>query len=93
MRANESAMWLDGKGVTVTGAARGIGAAIVEACAREGARVVARVGRLSGRDLLAAWVAHDRIRFAQLADTMARLWALRWPELRTDYAGPIPYSD
>lgn len=58
----------------------------------EDARVLAGVGRLSGRDLLAAWVAHDRIHLAQLAGTMARLWALRWPELRTDYAGPIPYS-
>jgi hypothetical protein len=59
----------------------------------EDARVLGRIGRLSGRDLLAAWVAHDRIHLAQLAGTMARLWALRWPELRTDYAGPIPYSN
>jgi 3-oxoacyl-[acyl-carrier protein] reductase len=34
-------MRLDGKVVIVTGAAKGIGAAIVEACAREGARIAA----------------------------------------------------
>ena len=34
-------MRLDGKIAIVTGAAKGIGAAIVEACAREGARVAA----------------------------------------------------
>ena len=34
-------MQLEGKVVIVTGAARGIGAAIAEACAREGARVAA----------------------------------------------------
>ena len=32
---------LEGKVVIVTGAAKGIGAAIAEACAREGARVAA----------------------------------------------------
>ena len=50
-----------------------------------------RLGRLSGRDLVAAWVAHDRIHLAQLAGTLARVWALRWAPLRADYAGPIPY--
>jgi NAD(P)-dependent dehydrogenase (short-subunit alcohol dehydrogenase family) len=34
-------MRLDGKVPIVTGAAKGIGAAIVEACAREGARIAA----------------------------------------------------
>lgn len=34
-------MRLEGKVAIVTGAAKGIGAAIVEACAREGARVAA----------------------------------------------------
>ena len=51
-----------------------------------------RLGRLSGLDVLAAWVAHDRIHLAQLAGTLARIWALRWAPLRADYAGPIPYS-
>jgi hypothetical protein len=50
-----------------------------------------RLGRLSGRDLLAAWVAHDRLHLAQLAATLARLWADRWAPLRSEYAGPIPY--
>lgn len=50
-----------------------------------------RLGRLSGLDILAAWVAHDRIHLAQLAATLARVWALRWAPLRTEYAGPIPY--
>lgn len=48
-------------------------------------------GRLSGLDIVAAWVAHDRLHLAQLAATLARLWANRWPELRVEYAGPIPY--
>ena len=48
-------------------------------------------GRLSGLDLLAAWVAHDRLHLAQLGGTLARLWAARWPLLRAGYAGPIPY--
>jgi hypothetical protein len=51
-----------------------------------------RLGRLSGLDLLAAWVAHDRIHLAQLAGTLARIWALRWAPLRAEYAGPIPYA-
>jgi len=50
------------------------------------------LGRLSGLDLLAAWVAHDRLHLRQLAGTLARLWAMRWAPLRSDYAGPIPYS-
>ena len=51
-----------------------------------------RVGRLSGLDLLAAWVAHDRLHLAQIAATLARMWADRWAPLRTEYAGEIPYS-
>ena len=56
-----------------------------------GSRPHPRLGRLSGLDLLAAWVAHDRIHLAQLAGTLARIWALRWADHRTAYAGPIPY--
>ena len=51
-----------------------------------------RLGPLSGLDLLAAWVAHDRLHLRQLAGTLARLWADRWAPLRADYAGPIPYG-
>jgi DinB superfamily len=51
-----------------------------------------RAGSLSGLDLLAAWVAHDRLHLAQLAATLARVWAAHWAPLRTDYAGPIPYE-
>jgi DinB superfamily len=58
----------------------------------EGSRPLGRLGRLSGLDLVAAWVAHDRIHLAQLAGTLARIWALRWAPLRAEYAGPIPYS-
>jgi hypothetical protein len=57
-----------------------------------GSRTHKRLGRLSGLDILAAWVAHDRIHLAQLAGTLARIWALRWAPLRAEYAGPIPYS-
>ena len=57
-----------------------------------GSRSHRRLGRLSGLDLLAAWVAHDRIHLAQLAGTLARIWALRWAPLRAEYAGPIPYA-
>ena len=57
-----------------------------------GSRPHKRLGRLSGLDILAAWVAHDRIHLAQLAGTLARIWALRWAPLRAEYAGPIPYS-
>jgi hypothetical protein len=49
-------------------------------------------GVLSGLDLLAAWVAHDRLHLAQLAATLARGWADAWAPLRSDYAGPIPYA-
>jgi hypothetical protein len=48
-------------------------------------------GPLSGLDLLAAWVTHDRLALAQLAATLARAGAVRWAPLRADYAGPIPY--
>ena len=51
-----------------------------------------RTGPLSGLDLLAAWVEHDRLHVAQLAATLARVWAERWRPLRTEYAGPIPYA-
>jgi hypothetical protein len=50
------------------------------------------LGHLSGLDLLAAWVAHDRLHLAQLASTLARLWAARWAPSRAEYAGPIPYG-
>jgi hypothetical protein len=52
-----------------------------------------QVGALSGLDLLAAWVTHDRLHLAQLAATLARLGARRWAPLRADYAGPIPYAE
>jgi hypothetical protein len=51
-----------------------------------------RAGRLTGLDLLAAWVAHDRLHLAQLTSTLARAWADRWAPLRADYAGPLPYG-
>lgn len=51
-----------------------------------------RLGQLSGLDLLVAWVTHDRLHLAQLAGTLARLWADRWSPLRAEYAGPIPYG-
>ena len=47
--------------------------------------------RLSGFDLLVAWVAHDGLHLRQLAGTLTREWADRWAPLRADYAGPIPY--
>jgi hypothetical protein len=53
----------------------------------------ARLGSLSGLDILAAWVTHDRLHLAQLAATLARLGARRWAALRAEYAGPIPYGD
>jgi hypothetical protein len=49
-------------------------------------------GRMSGLDLLAAWVTHDRLHVAQLVSTLARVGADRWAPLRTEYAGPIPYG-
>lgn len=49
-------------------------------------------GALSGLDLLAAWVTHDRLHLAQLAGTLARLGARRFAPLRAEYAGPIPYG-
>lgn len=53
----------------------------------------ARARQLSGLDLLAAWVTHDRLHVAQLAATLARVGADRWAPLRAEYAGPIPYGD
>jgi len=50
-------------------------------------------GRLSGLDLLAAWVTHDRLHLHQLVGTLARAWANRWVPLQTDYAGPIPHAE
>jgi hypothetical protein len=51
-----------------------------------------RAGRLTGLDLLAAWVTHDRLHVAQVVATLARAGADRWAPLRTEYAGPIPYA-
>jgi hypothetical protein len=51
-----------------------------------------RLGTLSGLDLVAAWVTHDRLHLAQLAATLARLGADAWAPLRAEYAGPIPYG-
>jgi DinB superfamily len=48
--------------------------------------------RLSGLDLLVAWVTHDGLHLRQLVGTLTRRWADRWAPLRADYAGPIPYS-
>jgi hypothetical protein len=53
----------------------------------------ARTGGLSGLDILAAWVEHDRLHLAQLGATLARTWATRWAPLHTEYAGPIPYAN
>ena len=50
-----------------------------------------KLGPLSALDLLVAWVEHDQQHLAQLTATRARLWADRWPDQKTDYAGPIPY--
>ena len=60
--------------------------------ALDGSRPHKRLGSLSGQDILAAWVAHDRIHLAQITATLARIWALRWAPLHSEYAGPIPYS-
>lgn len=51
-----------------------------------------RLGPMSGLDLLAAWVTHDRLHVAQLVSTLARVGADRWAPLRAEYAGPIPYA-
>lgn len=51
-----------------------------------------RLGKMSGLDLVAAWVTHDRLHVSQLASTLARIGADGWQGLRTEYAGPIPYS-
>lgn len=66
--------------------------ALVDAAAL--ARVVEQpqLGRMSGLDLVAAWVTHDRLHLAQLVATLARVGADRWAPLRTEYAGPIPYQ-
>ena len=58
----------------------------------EGSRPHKRLGSRSGHDILAAWVAHDRLHLTQLTATLARIWALRWTPLHSEYAGPIPYS-
>jgi hypothetical protein len=50
------------------------------------------LGRLSGLDLLVAWVTHDRLHLHQLTGTLARLWATRFAPLNAGYAGPIPYG-
>jgi hypothetical protein len=50
-------------------------------------------GPMSAMDFLAAWVAHDQLHLAQLSATLARLWANRWPSLKVEYAGPIPYPN
>jgi hypothetical protein len=47
--------------------------------------------RLSGLDLVAAWVAHDGLHLRQLSGTLTRECAVRWAPLRVEYAGPIPY--
>jgi hypothetical protein len=47
--------------------------------------------RLTGLDVLAAWVAHDGLHLRQLAGTLTREWADRWTPLQVDYAGPLPY--
>jgi hypothetical protein len=52
----------------------------------------ASLGRLSGLDLLVAWVEHDRLHVRQLAGALARLWASRWAPLKAEYAGPIPHA-
>jgi hypothetical protein len=50
------------------------------------------LGEISGLDLVVAWATHDRLHVAQLAATLARLWATRWAPLKAEYAGPIPYA-
>jgi hypothetical protein len=48
--------------------------------------------RLSGLDVLAAWVAHDQLHLRQLSGTLARLWAAAHEGLRVEYAGELPYE-
>jgi hypothetical protein len=64
----------------------------IDASRLDAAIPLGKLGPLSGLDLLVAWVAHDQLHLAQLAGTLARLWANRWPEQKVEYAGPIPYS-
>jgi DinB family protein len=52
-----------------------------------------RTGGLSGLDILAAWVEHDRLHLTRLAATLAHGWATRWAPLHTEYAGPVPYAN
>jgi hypothetical protein len=47
--------------------------------------------RLSGLDVLAAWVAHDQLHLRQLAGTLACLWAAAHEPLKVEYAGALPY--
>jgi len=80
-------MRLQGKVVIVTGAARGIGAAIAEACAREGARVAALdldaggadavAATLSGRGADALSLSCDVTRAAEIAAALEAVLA-RW---------------
>ena len=63
----------------------------VEASRLERAIEPPQLGRMSGLDLVAAWVTHDRLHLAQLAATLARTGADRWAPLRAEYAGPVPY--
>ena len=63
----------------------------IDASRLDAAIPLGNLGPLSGLDLLVAWAAHDKLHLAQLASTLARLWANRWPEQRAEYAGPIPY--
>ena len=64
--------------------------ASVSAETLEGSRPQKQLGSLSGQDILAAWVTHDRIHLAQLAGTLARIWALRWAPLHAEDAGLFP---
>lgn len=47
--------------------------------------------KLSGMDLVAAWATHDLLHLRQLAGTLARIHAGRWPDLKIGYAGTLPY--
>jgi hypothetical protein len=83
-----------GDALAAFGRRRSEGLAILETAPVEAlTRVVASPSglSLSGLDIVAAWVTHDRLHLAQLAGALARLWADRWAPLRADYAGPIPY--